>query len=393
MSINVFRPTLGREELASVADSFNTGWIGKGPKVNEFEQAWAKHIGVHPDNVVSVNSCTEGLFTALELFTKYQEKDEFRLNLEKKYGKNPIKKPYKPFQGWVTIPTIHFIGAAQAILNMGAEPKFCDVDPRTLNVRLEDIERKYAKSTIGVIVNHYGGVPCEIAKIAEFCKQKGMWLIEDCACAPASTYNGQAVGTFGDIGVWSFDAMKIISTGDGGMMYIRDKGLADEARKQLYLGTSTVSGLSSDKDKWWEFEVEIEGARRSVMNDIAAGIGIEQLKKLEGFIARRCYLVNFYNGLLGQDYPHCPIHRSISGDSFYFYWIQTPQRDELAKFLKGQEIYTTFRYYPLHWAFRTGDSLPNAEKAARETLLLPLHCGLTDKDVEFVCEKVREFYK
>lgn len=365
MTIQVFQPSLGADELAAVTRVFHSNWVGRGPKVTEFEAAWATHINADPANVVSVNSCTEGLFTAVQLLD-IGPGDE------------------------VIIPTIHFIGAAQAVLSVGARPVFCDVDSRTLNTGPGYIAEKITKKTRAVILNHYGGVPCDIDPDM-FKVYPHIKLIEDAACAPASTYNGQAVGTFGDIGIWSFDAMKIISTGDGGMMWFRDRELADKARKQLYLGTSEGSGLSSDKPRWWEFEVEIAGARRSVMNDMAAGIGLEQLKKLDVFIARRGqrYWQYDFEGLPIQEPPP---HSKNGWSSKYFYWIQTPQRDELAAYLKANDIYTTFRYYPLHWAYKTGDSLPNAEKAARETLLLPLHQGLTDGDVEYICGKVRDFY-
>lgn len=369
--INIFQPNLSGDELAAVARVFHSNWPGKGEKVDEFEQAWAAHIGADPTNVVSVNSCTEGLFQAVQLL-----------------GIGPGDE--------VIIPTIHFVGAAQAVLSVGARPVFCDVDSRTLNVTAEFIEAKITRRTRAIILNHYGGVPCMDGFI--FFNYPHIKLIEDAACAPASTYNGQAIGTFGDIGVWSFDAMKIISTGDGGMMYIRDRELAGRARKQLYLGTSTVSGLASsvlslskgDKPRWWEFEVEIEGARRSVMNDMAAAVGLEQLKKLAGFVERRIEIVDNYDKRL-EGLVSVPPNNDWES-SHYFYWIQTPGRDELAAYLKANDIYCTFRYYPLHWAYKTGDSLPNAEKAARETLLLPLHQGLSDEDVSYVCEKVKEFY-
>jgi aminotransferase len=365
MTVQVFSPTLGEDELLAIADSFNANWPGKGPKVDEFEAAWAKHIHASPEQVVSVNSCTEALFTAIQLL-----------------GLGPGDE--------VIIPTIHFVGAAQAVLSSGARPVFCDVDSRTLNTNAQFIWDKITRRTAIVILNHYGGVPCDITELLNNLGNRNIYLIEDAACAPASTYNGQSVGTFGDIGVWSFDAMKIISTGDGGMMYIRDRELADRARKLLYLGTGTVSGLSSDKPRWWEFEVEIAGARRSVMNDLAAGVGLEQLKKLPQFIKHRSSAWIDYTHRLPEGVLNFPDY--VTGSSFYFYWIQTPLRDELARYLRANDIYVTFRYYPLHWAYKTGDSLPNAEKAARETLLLPLHCGLTDSDVSYVCEKVREFY-
>lgn len=364
--INVFEPATSYDEEKAIAAVLDSGWIGKGQKVDEFESAWASHIGSNPANVVSINSCTEALFQAVQLL-----------------GIGPGDE--------VIIPTIHFIGAAQAVLSVGATPVFCDVDSRTLNATLGDIQKVKTNRTKCVIVNHYGGVPCDIQNISEWCNLRTIKLIEDAANAPASTYNGQAVGTFGDIGTWSFDAMKIISTGDGGMLWFRSVDLATKARKQMYLGTSEASGLNSNRDKWWEFGVDIAGARRSVMNDIAAAMGLEQLRKLPQFIERRIEIIDIYDKEIGK-IVNVPPNNDFNS-SHYFYWIQTPRRDELAAYLRANSIYCTFRYYPLHWAYNLPDSLPNAEKAARETLLLPLHCGLTDDNVGYICEKVREFYK
>lgn len=365
--IQVFSPTLGQAELLSIADSFNTGWIGKGPKVAEFEAAWAKHIGASPANVVSTNSCTEALFTSLVLL-----------------GVNRGDE--------VIIPTVHFIGAAQAVLALGAFPVFCDVNSRTLNATAEFIQAKITNRTRAIILNHYGGVPCDMDSITSLLSyHPQIKLIEDAACAPASTYGGKAAGTFGDVGCWSFDAMKIISAGDGGMMYVKDEALADKAKKLLYLGIDTESGLSSNTDRWWKFGVSALGARRSVMNDLAAGIGLEQLKRLGEFIDRRQAIFAHYWYHLNGNFSYVPYFDTNS--SYYFFWIQTPKRDELAAYLKANGVYTTFRYYPLHWAYGLSECLPNAEQAANHTLLLPLHCNLTDEQVEFICEKVREFYK
>lgn len=361
MTIQVFSPTLGQSELLAIADSFQSGWIGKGQKVDEFESTWASHIGANPANVVSINSCTEALFQAVQLL-----------------GIGPGDE--------VIIPTIHFIGAAQAVLSVGAIPVFCDVDSRTLNATADNISEKITPKTKAVILNHYGGVPSKALSL----HYRPIYLIEDAANAPASTYNGKAVGTFGDIGCWSFDAMKIISTGDGGMLWFKDEALATKARKQIYLGTSEATGLNSNKDKWWEFGVDIAGARRSVMNDIAAAMGLEQLRKLPQFIERRREIFsNYWHGLNGN-FSYVPYFDYNS--SYYFFWVQTPERDELAGYLRNRQIYTSFRYWPLHLAYGLPDSLPNAEKASRETLLLPLHCGLTDSQVEYICNCVKEFF-
>lgn len=369
MTIQVFSPTLGQEELLTVADSFSTGWIGKGEKVAEFERAWAGHIGVAPENVVSVNCATEGLFQICELLDLHYP-DE------------------------VIIPSIHFIGAANAVYHTGATLHFCDVDRRTLNPTLENIQAAYTSLTVGVILLHYGGVAQELDTIREWCNSKKLWLIEDAACSPATIYKGKPAGTWGHFGVWSFDAMKILSTGDGGMIYCENPDQVQQLRRRLYLGMETQSGLSNDNDKWWEFEVSCPG-RRVIMNDIAAGIGLEQLKKLDGFIKRRIELTYLYDELLSENFAANVSYipgRQPKEDSFYFYWIQTPRRDELAQFLRQQGIYTTFRYYPLHRVFKTGQALPGADYAADNTLLLPLHCNLTDEQVEYICSKVKEFF-
>lgn len=380
--IPVFKPTLGQDELLSVADSFNSGWIGKGRKVDEFEYAWAQHIsashkplaslgdpdggGVKPEHVTSISCATEGLFQICDLIT---DNSTF-------------------YRDEIIIPSIHFIGAANAA-SLFSFPVFCDVDPHTLNPTLEHIQAAYTRHTRAVIILHYGGVAPQLDAIRQWCDDNSLYLIEDAACAPATTYKGKAAGTWGHFGVFSFDAMKIISTGDGGMVYCENPEHTEVIRKRIYLGMDNESGLKASNERWWEFGVSCAG-RRAVMNDIAAGIGLEQLKKLPQFIERRSdiwvdYIHQLPEGVL--DFPDYVI-----GSSFYFYWIQTPRRDELARFLRANGCYTTFRYYPLHWVFKTGQSLPGAEQAARETLLLPLHQGLSDEDVSLVCEKVKEFY-
>lgn len=377
MTIQVFSPSLGQEELAQIASSFESGWIGKGEKVKQFEAAWAQHIGVSPENVVSVNCATEGLFQIIQLLDLWSF-DESVPNE-------------------VIIPSIHFIGAANAISSVeDLKPTFCDVDKYTLNPTLDNIRAEYRiRRTKAVCLLHYGGVAQELDTIREWCDSRGLWLIEDTACSPATVFKGKQAGTWGHFGVWSFDAMKILSTGDGGMIYCENPDHAKELRKRLYLGMNAQSGLSNPNDKWWEFEVSYPG-RRSIMNDLEAGIGLEQLKKLPQFIDRRKEIWNIYWESLSElswkilNLPSYDYH--TNNQSFYFYWIQTPKRDELAKYLKSQGVYVSFRYYPLHRVFKTGQNLPGADYAADNTLLLPLHCNLTDSEVGYICDKVKEFF-
>jgi dTDP-4-amino-4,6-dideoxygalactose transaminase len=372
--INVFQPALQEEELEAVRRVFASNWIGKGKITDQFESDFAVHLGVERDLIRSVSCCTEGLFQSMDLLGIGAE-DE------------------------VILPTISFVGAANAVAAAGARIKFCDVDRRTLNATAEFIEQQTTPRTKAVIILHYGGLPCEMDEICDFLKRKGIALIEDSACSVASRYKGKFCGTFGSIGLWSFDAMKILVSGDGGMIYCGNEDLARRAQEMLYLGLTTKSGFSSAVDnKWWEFEISCYG-RRGIMNDVTSAIGIEQLKKLPGFVERRREIHEYYDRLLSpvewlQTPPRLP---DYCESSFYFYWIQTAPdiRDRLAAFLKERGIYTTFRYYPLHCVEFYGVSvgLPNAEQAAQSTLCLPIHQALSNGDLEKIVEAIWDFGK
>ena len=369
--INVFQPSLGAAESDAVREVFESGWVGRGPRTARFEREFAEHLGAEADQVTSVNSCTEGLFLAVELLV--------------------------PAGAEVVLPTVSFVGAANAVAARGAVPVFCDVDPRTLNPTVPDVERCLTSRTAAVLLLHYGGHPGQVAEIARLCRERGIALIEDAACAVASAVGEQACGTVGDVGVWSFDAMKVLVTGDGGMLWARDPELAARAARLAYLGMDTASGFSNTErsGRWWEFGVS-DFARRSIMNDAAAAVGSVQLRRLPEFLAARRAVVRRYDeglaevpGLLRPPAPP-PGHRS----SHYFYWVQVePEvRDELARQLRDRGIYTTFRYHPLHRvpAYGSDARLPHAEWAAERTLCLPLHQALSAADVDQVVGAVTE---
>lgn len=360
MTLNVFQPSLALPELASVAQVMQSNWIGKGQKVKEFEAAFAGHLKVSPDNLVSTTSCTEGLFQAMALI-------DVR-------GKEVI------------LPSIHFIGAANAIIANGGTPVFCDVDQASLNTEARYIEPLITKRTKAIVLLHYGGYAAKMAEIMALAEKNRLIVIEDSACSPDTWIDDQACGTIGHFGVWSFDAMKIISTGDGGMIYAREPEHIKTLRQRLYLGLDEGSGYTSPNDKWWEFKSCYPG-RRAIMNDLAAAIGVEQLKQLRAFVGQRATLASMYLTRLAEIVPF----RRFANASHYFFWIQTERRDELARYLKEKGIYTTFRYYPLHRALGLRAELPNTDWVTDRTLLLPLHQGLRYFDIEYICECVREF--
>jgi dTDP-4-amino-4,6-dideoxygalactose transaminase len=370
--INVFQPTLGAEELAAIAEVFDSAWVGKGARTADFEAAFAAHLGLTADRVTSVNCCTSALFISMEL-------------AEAGPGSE------------VVLPTISFVGAGNAVADRGARPVFCDVDPRTLTPTVADVAAAVTPRTKAVILVHYGGYPGDVVEIAELCRDRGILLVEDAACSVASRVDGRACGTIGDIGVWSFDSQKIVVTGDGGMLSARDPELVARAKKLAYFGLEQFSGFSQAKvadTRWWDIAIS-SFSRRSIMNDMQAAIGLVQLGRLDDFLDRRSKIAEYYDRELA-DLPGLLIPPRLPAghvSSYYLYWVQMAEeiRDQVARDLYEQGIYTTFRYPALHKvaAYRSDARLPKAESAVARTLCLPLHQALGDADVEATVEALR----
>lgn len=370
--INVMQPTLGKEELDRIAEVFESGWIGKGQLVNEFESVYAEHLGSTKDRVLSTNCCSEGLFSSMYL-------------LDIKPGDEVI------------VPTISFVGAGNAVCAAGAKLVLCDVDPRTLNVRAQDIEKVITSKTRALLLLHFGGIPCEMDEIMALCKKHNIKVIEDCAAGVCSSYKGKALGTFGDIGMWSFDAMKILVCGDGAILHFNDPELREKAEKYLYFGLESKSGYENAvAQKWWEFDISCFG-HRAIMNNVTAAMALEQFKKLPMFMEKRKAVHDFYNQELKDiDWIVLPDPMPQGWKtSYYFYHIQVTngKRDQLAKYLRDAGIYTTYRYFPLHRVAGYGiiGEFPGADYATDNTLCLPIHQSLSDDELKLIVNKIKEF--
>ena len=262
--INVFEPDIGELEIQELTKTIESRWIGKGKQEEYFREQFAKFIDVKPENLITYNSCTEAFFQLFEF-----------LNL--------------PKGSEVVLPSISFVGVANAIYASGVKIIFCDVDPSDGNPRLDDIVKCINKNSRAVVFQHFGGNMGEISRISEFCKENNLILVEDAAAALGSFSDEHAAGTFGDYGMWSFDAMKSISCGDGGMLYSKEVSDIQKLKTQGYLGLDFISGMERSKDshdRWWNFEVQTPG-RRSIMNDLSASLGIVQLSRMAEKLQKR----------------------------------------------------------------------------------------------------------
>ena len=190
MEIRLFKPSVGQEELDNIKDVFNRAWLGLGPLVSEFEKEWTAYIG--SASSIGVNSGTAALHLAVGAF-----------------GFKPGSK--------VLVTALTFVASATCILYNQLEPVFVDIDADTLSMSLEDMERKLTPDCVAIVVVHLGGHPARMDEIMDFARLHNLKVIEDCAHCAGGEYNGRKLGMIGDIGCFSFEEKKCMTTGDGGI--------------------------------------------------------------------------------------------------------------------------------------------------------------------------------
>ncbi len=365
--IPLFKPYMDDEEVDAVATVIRSGWIGLGPKTTEFERQFAQYIGV--PHVVGLNSATAALDMAMRL-------------LDIHHGDQVI------------VPTMTFVSTAHVVAYNLATPVFADVDPTTLNIDVEDVERKITPATRAIIPVHYGGRPVDIDALRHVAGN--IPIIEDAAHACGSVYKGKKCGSLGDLACFSFQAVKNLATGDGGAIALNNKTLADRSKRLRWMGIDkgTWDRTEGDKRYVWDYAVSEIGFK-SHMNDITAAIGLVQLKKLDQMNARRRDIARRYttelSGLPWLELP--PGDTVTSSSSWHIYCIQSDYRDDLNAFLGQQGIGTGVHYRPIHTYECYGNHpyLPVAELVFRRILSLPMHPGLTDADVDHIIASIRAF--
>jgi aminotransferase len=366
--INVFGSTVGEEEIAAVVKVMQTQWMGFGKKVEEFEEDFKKSRGV--ENFLLVDSGSNALFMALHL-----------LDL--------------PKGSEVILPSYTWVSCAQAVLLAGCVPVFADVDLGTQNITSELIKPHITKKTSAIMVVHYAGKPVDMDPILEL----GYPVIEDAAHAVDSYYGGKICGSIGDIGIYSFDSVKNITTIEGGGITMRDPKKLERAKRLRYCGIGksgfeAAVGSASGKNRWWEYNIS-EPFIKMLPTNVGASIGIEQLKKIDLLQNQRRKIWDYYQENLKLDWITHPVGPNSNETHSYFTYVICvgDKRDELAKFLLDNQIYTTLRYHPLHMnpLYGSGATLPNTELLNEISLSIPIHTNLTQEQVEFVCSKIKEF--
>ena len=369
--ISVFGSLVGDEEIANVTACMKSQWMGFGGSVAKFEQRFSEKYGVA--NFAMVDSGSNALFMAVSL-----------LNL--------------PRGSDIIVPSFTWVSCAQAVIMAGHRPLFCDVDPVTMNVRREDVEPLLTPNVRAIMVVHYAGLAVELDALLDL----KLPIIEDAAHAVCSTYKGRPCGAIGDVGIYSFDAVKNLTTGEGGGIACRESAWIDRAKVLRYCGIGK-SGFEAavanakGKSRWWEYNIA-EPFIKMLPTNIAAGIGLAQLDRIDQLQARRAEVWAAYQReFAAMPWVRTPVEANTGDTHSYFtYCVRVTKRDELARFLLDNQVYTTLRYHPLHLNGLYGQTnvrLPNCEALNEDALSIPLHPRLTDDEVGKVIGLFKMFGK
>lgn len=366
--IEVFKPSMGKEEIDAASEVLRSGWIGLGAKTAEFEKRFAEYIGVK--YAVGVNSCTAALDLAMKLLS-INHGDE------------------------VIVPTMTFVSTAHVVAYNLALPLFVDCDDRTLGMDLSDLEKKITRKTKAIIAVHYGGRPLDMDRLREIARD--IPVVEDAAHACGAAYQGKKCGSLGVMGCFSFHAVKNLAMGDGGCLTLNDENWRNRAKQLRWLGIDkgTWDRTALDRAYWWKYAVEEIGLKCH-MNDIMASIGLAQLAKLERMNERRREIVEFYfAGLSDMPGVELPLRDDEKYQSaWHIFHIKCPKRDELSAYLRDQGINTGVHYVPIHTYRCYGNSprLPTAERLERRILTLPLYPDLKNSEVDKIISSIKIFY-
>jgi perosamine synthetase len=360
--IPISKPVIGEEEKKAVMDVLDSGMLAQGPKTKEFEEKFAAYCGAK--HGIAVNSGTAAIHSAL-----------YAAGV--RAGDEVITSPFT------------FVASANPIIMQGAKPVFADIKEGTFNIDPEKIKEKITSKTKAIVAIDLYGQIYDSKAIREIAENHNLKVVEDACQAVGAELDGKKAGVIGDLGCFSFYATKNMLTGEGGMIVTNNDEYAELCRRFRHHG-------QSEKTRYEYFDLGYNYR----MTDIAAAIGLEQLKKIEGFTEKRIENAKkLTEGLKKINGITVPIIKEGAKHVFHQYTIKAEKRDELMNFLKSKDIGCGVYYpKPLHMhpffmkmGYKEGD-FPVAEKISKEVLSLPVHPSVTENDINAIISAVGEFY-
>ncbi len=372
-------PAIEDDEIQEVVASMKSGWLGTGPKVARFEADFAKYKGAK--NSAAVNSCTAALHLSL------------------------LASGLKPGDEVITTP-MTFCATVNAIIHAGATPVLADVDPATMNIDHNEVEKKITSKTRAILPVHFAGRSCNMDALCDIAKKHNLKIIEDCAHAIETEYKGRKAGTFGNFGCFSFYVTKNVVTGEGGMVISNNE--EDAARIKML----ALHGMS--RDAWKRFSDEgykhyyvVECGFKYNMMDLQAAIGIHQLERVERNWQKRGDIWKRYNEAFADLPVDLPaLVEPGTRHAYHLYTILIDEektgigRDGFLNAMTAHNIGVGVHYLsiPEHPYYQETfswkpEDYPNAMRIGQQTVSLPISAKLTDEDVGNVIEVVRRIFE
>ena len=365
----VLRPYGGEEEVKALKEVIDSGWWGKGPKVDQFEKEFAEMVGAKYAVAVTSNS----------------------------HGQDLVMKALDIRDGDVINPTISFMATAMIPLwQPNVTTNVVDVDPITMCIDPEDVRKSLTPNTKAIIAVNQAGVPAPIKEIREFFD--GL-IIEDCAHSCYTPGAGQA----SDIAIWSFQAVKTMPCGDGGMITLNDEKLYHKLKEMTWFGVSSTYSRVAKEDTvtgkpgyTWDYEVDKIGYK-CYMIDLTAALCLEQMKKLPQFLEQRRHIQSMYNEKLCSE-----VERPPFSDTVQYYCAKVPaeHRADLIDYLANKNVHTSVHFKPLHkyeiikkHLTHPNREFPVADKEWLKLISLPVHPAMTEEDINYVIYWVNQYFK
>ena len=374
MNIPLFKIYWNESDIENIASIIRSGkYWAIGPKIREFEKRVADYVGV--EYAHATNSGTSALH-ALMLAHNIGEGDE------------------------VIVPSFTFIATANAPLFVGAKPVFADIEEGTYGLDTSDVERKITPRTKAIIPIHYGGSPCQIIKLQKLAERYNLLLIEDAAESLGASVNGQKVGSFGDSAILSFCSPKVITTGEGGMMLTSSKDIYEKVKLICNQGRAETSNYFSTTEQMQYVSLGYNFR----MSTITAALGLSQMDKLEDIIFHRRFNANYLSKKLSEiEEIEVPFTLPNYSQPNYFQVYQMftirvrDSRNELKEYLNKQGIGAKVYFEPVHKSLfykRLGYhiELPVTEKVCNEVLTLPMYPELSLEEMDYMADKIKEFF-
>ena len=359
------KPSLGEEEIGEVTACLRSGWITTGPRTELFEREFEAYVGSR--HAVALSSGTAALHCAY-----WAE------------GVGPGDE--------VICPSLTWPATANMALALGAKVVFADIDRKTLQMDPRDVARCVTPRTKAIVPVHFAGAPADVDALREIAGRR-IRIIEDAAHSVGTRYKGRRVGGLGNAAIFSFHPIKDMTTGEGGMLTTDDDELARRVRLFKFHGVSRDAWKAYGAASSARYDTVLAGFKYN-LTDIASAIGIHQLRKLDGFIARRTAIAGRYlrglAGAPGVELPAAPPYPHVH--AWHLFTILVDRRDEFMAALRDENIGSGLHFEPVHTmtAYRSlGASLPETESAGARILSLPLFPGMSDEDADDVIAAVR----